>query len=94
MTFRPNSRSTIWVNLEDFPGLGRALASSDVSAAIEVTNGQPIVVERAMYLDTPGQVFGAGHESCRGHRPCDRVVPGGRGHRALFRPVRSRRQRE
>jgi hypothetical protein len=59
----PNARSTIWVNDEDFAGLGKALASSDVSAAIEVTNGAPISVERAMYLDTPGQVFGAGHES-------------------------------
>jgi hypothetical protein len=59
----PNSRSNIWVNIEEFPGLGRALAALDVSAAIEVTNGQPIVVERAMYLHTPGRVFGAGHES-------------------------------
>jgi hypothetical protein len=59
----PNSRSNIWVNDEDFPGLAKALASSDVSAAIEVINGPPIVVERAMYRDTSGQVFGAGHES-------------------------------
>jgi hypothetical protein len=51
------------VNLEDFHGLGKALASTDVSAAIDVTNGQPIIVERAMYLDLPGQAFGAGHES-------------------------------
>jgi hypothetical protein len=34
-----------------------------VSAVVEVTNGQPIIVERAMYLDMAGQNFGAGHES-------------------------------
>jgi hypothetical protein len=57
------SRTTIWVNQVDFPGLGKALASTDVSAVIEVTNGQPIISERAMYLTLPGQMFGAGHES-------------------------------
>jgi hypothetical protein len=30
---------------------------------LEVQNGQPIIVERAMYFDVPGQSFGAGHES-------------------------------
>ncbi len=58
-----NSRTNIWVNQEDFPGLGKALAATDVSAVFECTNGQPIIVERALYLDLPGQVFGAGHES-------------------------------
>ena len=59
----PNSRNNIWVNEEDFPGLGKALAATDVSAVLESTNGQPIIVERALYLDLPGQMFGAGHES-------------------------------
>ena len=63
LTLPPTSRTNIWVNVEEFPGLGRALAASDVSAVIEVTNGQPIIVERAMYLDVPGETFGAGHES-------------------------------
>ncbi len=58
-----NSRTNIWVNQEQFEGLGRALASTDVSAVIDSLNGQPIIVERAMYMDSPGQVFGAGHES-------------------------------
>jgi hypothetical protein len=62
-TLAPTSRTNIWVDLEEFPGLGQALASTDVSAVFEVTNGQPIIVERAMYLDVPGQTFGAGHES-------------------------------
>ncbi len=62
-TLAPRSRTNIWVNLEEFPFLGPALANTDVSAVLEVLNGQPIVVERAMYLDRPGQVFGAGHES-------------------------------
>ena len=41
------------------PGLGEA----EISAVITSTNAVPIVVERAMYLDSNGQLFGAGHES-------------------------------
>ncbi|MEO5821835.1 MAG: hypothetical protein ABIT71_15135 [Vicinamibacteraceae bacterium] len=37
------------------------LANTDVSGV--VTASQPIVVERAMYLNRPGQPFAAGHES-------------------------------
>ena len=59
----PNSRTNIWVDYEEFPGLGQALTSTDVSAVFEVVNGQPIIVERAMYADVPGQTYGAGHES-------------------------------
>ncbi len=62
-TLPPASRTNIWVNEEDFPGLGKALAATDVSAVFECTNDQPIIVERALYLDLPGQMFGAGHES-------------------------------
>ena len=51
------------MDFEEFPGAGQALASTDVSAVFEVLNGQPIIVERAMYADVPGQRFGAGHES-------------------------------
>ena len=51
----PRSRLTIWVNM--VPGLG----TTDVSADIRSTNGVPIVVERAMYLDRPGEPLGAGH---------------------------------
>jgi len=50
------SRYTIWVDLED-----AALSGVDVSAT--VTADAPIIVERAMYLDAPGQTFGAGHDS-------------------------------
>jgi beta-glucosidase len=59
----PRSRTTVWVDVEEFPGLGRALADAEVSAVVEVLDGQPIVVERAMYADVPGQMFGAGHGS-------------------------------
>jgi uncharacterized repeat protein (TIGR03803 family) len=52
------SRFTIWVNQE-----GAALASEELSAVVTSTNGVPILVERAMYLDGPGHVFNAGHES-------------------------------
>jgi uncharacterized repeat protein (TIGR03803 family) len=54
-TLPPNSRTTIVVDDET------DLASTDVSAAISATG--PIVAERAMYLNRPGQAFGAGHES-------------------------------
>jgi hypothetical protein len=62
-TLPPTSRTNIWVDYEEFPGLGAALAATDVSAVLEVLNGQPIIVERAMYFDVRGQSFGAGHES-------------------------------
>jgi len=51
-----NSRRTINVNGED-PGL----ATTDVSAVISASVS--IVAERAMYLNTQGQTFGAGHNS-------------------------------
>jgi hypothetical protein len=50
-----HSRFNIWVDLE--PGLG----NTDVSAVI--TANVPVIVERAMYLNAGGQMFGAGHES-------------------------------
>lgn len=51
------SRYNIWVN--QVPGL----ASTDVSADIQVTGGPQVIVERAMYLSVSGQTFSAGHES-------------------------------
>jgi hypothetical protein len=55
-TLPPDSRTTIYVNEQ-----GGALANTDVSAVISAT--RPIVAERAMYLNKPGQPFAAGHES-------------------------------
>jgi hypothetical protein len=52
------SRFTIYVDQED-----RALAGADVSAEITSTNGVPIIVERSMYLNTPGKAFKGGHNS-------------------------------
>ena len=52
------SRATIWVDFQ-----APELASTDVSAVLRVTNAQPVIVERAMYLSTPGLGFSAGHES-------------------------------
>ena len=54
-TVAANTRFNIWVDLE--PGLG----DTDVSATI--TSDVPILVERAMYLNSGGLLFGAGHES-------------------------------
>jgi hypothetical protein len=51
------SRFNVWVN--QIP----ELASTDCSAVVTSTTGVPIIVERAMYLDSPGLTFGAGHES-------------------------------
>lgn len=51
-----NSRTTIQVDRED-----PALADIDVSA--EITSTDPIIAERAMYLNRPGQPFAAGHGS-------------------------------
>jgi hypothetical protein len=62
-TVAAQSRMTIWVDDEDIAGLGKALAATDVSAVIEVTNNQPIIAERAMYFSRPEQPFAAGHES-------------------------------
>ena len=62
-TLAATSRTNVWVNREEFPGLGLALAASDVSAVVEVLNGRPIIVERAMYLTSQGRPFNAGHNS-------------------------------
>ena len=59
----PTSRTNIWVNVEEFDGAGRALASTDVSAVIESLDATPIIVERALYLTRSGRLFDAGHES-------------------------------
>ncbi len=63
-TVPPHSRYNIWVNLEEIPaGSGqRPLAAIDVSAVLSSQNGVPVIVERAMYLDRQGLLFGAGHE--------------------------------
>jgi hypothetical protein len=57
-TVAAQARRTIYVNGED-PGLDEA----EISAVVTVTNGAPIIVERAMYTNAGGQLFGAGHES-------------------------------
>jgi type 1 glutamine amidotransferase len=50
-----NSRSTIFVDAEQFPGPGGAMLLSDtsVSAIVESTNNVPIVVERTMWWPGP-----------------------------------------
>ncbi|MCU0256142.1 MAG: hypothetical protein MUF60_05325 [Vicinamibacterales bacterium] len=62
-TLPPRSRTNIWVDNEQFAGLGAALADTDVSAVITSTDDTPIIVERAMYLSNHGRFFNAGHES-------------------------------
>ena len=57
-TIGANTRRSIYVNGED-----AGLDEAEISAVITSTNDVPIVVERAMYLNSNGQLFGAGHES-------------------------------
>ena len=68
----PNSRTNIWVDVEEFPGEGAALASTDVSAVIHSLDAVPIIVERAMYRSNQGRVFNAGHESAGVTAPATR----------------------
>jgi hypothetical protein len=65
----PQSRLNIWVNVEDFDGLGQALASAEFSAVLESLDGTPIIVERAMYRSNQGRTFNAGHESIGASAP-------------------------
>ncbi|WP_291982501.1 hypothetical protein [Luteitalea sp.] len=63
-TLAPLSRTNIWVDHEVFgASADRALASTDVSAVIETTDGSGVIVERAMYYTPRGVTFQAGHES-------------------------------
>lgn len=63
-TLPARSRTNIWANVEEFAGQ-RLLASAEFSAEIIVTNGPPIIAERAMYLDGGAgtRPFDAGHEA-------------------------------
>ena len=49
----PESRRTIYVDGETFPGLGQALVNTTLSCAITSTNAVPIVVERSMWFPGP-----------------------------------------
>jgi len=45
----PESRTTIWADVEEFAGLGRVLANAAFATEVVVDNAVPIVVERAMW---------------------------------------------
>ncbi|MGE3841715.1 MAG: DUF6298 domain-containing protein [Vicinamibacterales bacterium] len=63
-TLTAQSRTNIWVNAEAAADPALApLASTDVSAIVTVPVATPIIAERAVYLNTGGLLFGAGHES-------------------------------
>ena len=86
------SRTNIWVNVEEFPGLGKALASAEFSAVIESQDSTPIIVERAMYRSNQGRTFNAGHESMGVTAPATDwfLAEGATG--AVLRHVRAHRQ--
>jgi hypothetical protein len=63
----PRSRFNIWVDYED-----PRLAQTDVSAVITSLTGQPIIVERAMYANSGGRFFGAGHNGAGVTAPATR----------------------
>jgi hypothetical protein len=48
-----NSRRTVYVDAEQFPGAGAALSDAAVSTSLTSTNGVPIIVERAMWWPQP-----------------------------------------
>lgn len=66
-TVAPLSRYNIWVDRED-----ARLGSTDVSAVLTSTNGVPIIVERSMYMNSGGLLFGAGHNSAGVTAPATR----------------------
>lgn len=67
---RANSRENLWVNYEAWPDGSTPLASSEVSAEVQVLNGVPIVAERAMYrTGSSGRPFDAGHASAGVNAP-------------------------
>jgi len=49
----PQSRFTIWVDEEEFPGRGKALRDTAVSIGVQSRDGVPIVVERSMWWPGP-----------------------------------------
>lgn len=57
------SRFNIWVNEENFPGLGKALAEEALSAMLTSTNGVPIIVERAMWWPRPAATWMEAHNT-------------------------------
>ena len=62
LTAPANSRSNIWVDLEQIPGEpGFPLADAALSSTVASTNGVPIIVERAMWW--PGDGWAEGHNS-------------------------------
>jgi YD repeat-containing protein len=56
------------IHVDERPGL----AETDVSAAFEVSNGVPILVERAMYVTDAGRLFDAGHDAAAITAPAQR----------------------
>jgi hypothetical protein len=59
----PQSRFNIWVNEEEFPGLGKVLAAAALSATVTSTNDVPIIVERAMWWPRPSPAWMEAHNS-------------------------------
>ena len=60
---RAASRFNIWVNEEEFPGQGKALAQAAVSAVVTSTNGLPVIVERSMWWPRPSPFWMEAHNS-------------------------------
>ena len=91
---RPNSRSTIWVNLEEFPGLWQG---TGIVGRIGGHRGDQWAANHCRAGDV-SRYAGTGvrrrPSGCRGDGSGDRVVPGRRGDGTLFRAVRAHRQRE
>jgi RHS repeat-associated protein len=73
-TAPPNSRSNVWVDLEQFDGIdGFPLADTAVSTTVESLNDVPLIVERAMWW--PGPTAATWHEA---HNSAGSTVTGTR----------------
>ena len=66
----PESRTTIWADVEEFAGVGRALANASFATDVTVDNAVPIVVERAMWW--PDGDWRESHASAGATAPAER----------------------
>lgn len=57
------SRFNIWVDDEDFPGMGKALAEKALSTTLTSTNGVPVIVERSMWWPRPAATWMEAHNA-------------------------------
>ena len=68
----PQSRTTLWIDEQEFPGRGRALAAAEVAMVVTSRNGVPFVAERMVWW--PAGDWSDGHSSIGAVAPAPRWV--------------------